>query len=432
MKICPKCNASIIDTAKFCSKCGVNIKKYEEEKANNRFCPECGTEMADGDFCTECGFQVNAAANEEMKSAEPTLGDCAIDEEAPKPAADFGGQPKASLDAFEYVGHPDGTYTVTGVKDKSTIIYSVPQGVVSIAENAFAGSDAIKIILPNGILQIGNGAFKACKNLVSINLPESLLIVGDEVFADCELLEVKLPESVIKAGKDVLKNTLPDKKKQEETAKANKAEEERKTELKKWEIGGTPTFGSYWKKGEKEPIQWVVLTREADNVLLISKEILEAKKYHTPGGDITWEGCTIRKWLNEEFIQQAFNEKERQKIQLTNINNPGGSYYNSSTYQWMYTKGGSDTRDKAFLLSKEEAKIYFGSDVLRRCTPTVYAKSHGAATDGNGYAGWLLRTPGAYQSLAVNIQASGAIYDYGTGGSNIFGVRPAIWVKLES
>ena len=32
-KNCPKCNAEISETAKFCRKCGVNLKEFEELKA---------------------------------------------------------------------------------------------------------------------------------------------------------------------------------------------------------------------------------------------------------------------------------------------------------------------------------------------------------------------------------------------------------------
>ncbi len=32
MKNCPNCQASVSDTAKFCVKCGFNLKKLEEKK----------------------------------------------------------------------------------------------------------------------------------------------------------------------------------------------------------------------------------------------------------------------------------------------------------------------------------------------------------------------------------------------------------------
>ena len=49
MKNCPKCQVSVSDTAKFCVKCGFNIKKFEEENAAREcFCPECGTKFSGG------------------------------------------------------------------------------------------------------------------------------------------------------------------------------------------------------------------------------------------------------------------------------------------------------------------------------------------------------------------------------------------------
>ena len=54
MKTCPKCNASVIDTAKFCNKCGYNFQANE-----NLFCTECGARLQpDSAFCVECGAAI--------------------------------------------------------------------------------------------------------------------------------------------------------------------------------------------------------------------------------------------------------------------------------------------------------------------------------------------------------------------------------------
>ena len=244
------------------------------------------------------------------------------------------------------------------------------------------------------------------------------MIVGDEAFADCELLDVKLPESVLKVGKDVLKNTAPDKKKNEDEIK------ELNLKLAKCEIGGTVTFGSYWKKDIKEPTVWTVLTREAENVLLISQDIITMKEYNETGADTTWETCTLRKWLNGEFIQQAFNSAEQAKLQVTTVRTADVSVYDDG---WKSAKGGNDTKDRVFLLSGEEAARYFSSNDSRKSLLTPYAKSHNSGSTNL----WWLRSPGSYQSYTKYIDSDGKPGDVGTSVNYIYGVRPAMWVKVE-
>ena len=59
MRKCPKCNANISDTAKFCVKCGCNIRQYEEEFVEH-ICPECGVKFSGGYNCPECGHNIKS------------------------------------------------------------------------------------------------------------------------------------------------------------------------------------------------------------------------------------------------------------------------------------------------------------------------------------------------------------------------------------
>jgi len=55
--------------------------------------------------------------------------------------------------------------------------------------------------IPEGILEIGNGAFTNCTALVAVVLPDGLLHIGDTVFAFCaNLMDVTLPDSVQDIG----------------------------------------------------------------------------------------------------------------------------------------------------------------------------------------------------------------------------------------
>ena len=421
MKQCPKCQSNISDTAKFCVKCGCNIKKHEEEQAQAYFCPECGTKFSGGMFCPECGFDVRNELNGQPALAETdTFGDGWLFDLESNSSADVATmqaqkakeQTGKKIAAFEYDEHTDGTYTIIALKDLHALNIIVPEGVVSIGDYAFEGCEAFNISLPEGLLKIGNAAFKNSADLSSINLPQSLISIGDEAFAECESLDIKIPNSVRKVGNDVILNTLQDKK--------------RKAELAKWEVGGTPMVGSYYKdgSGSRSPIEWIVLERNGNEALVISKYGIDCKPYNSDRKATTWETSSLRKWLNGEFINKAFSVTERQRIQSTTIVTPKNGN----------ADGGNSTCDKLFLLSIEEFNQYVTSDEKMLCIPTAYAVSNGAVKyTGRSYGWWWLRSPGCYsqESCAfvadgIKYTASGATVDSENGC-----VRPAMWITLD-
>lgn len=79
------------------------------------------------------------------------------------------------------------------------------------------------------------------------------------------------------------------------------------------EVGDTIEFGEYEQdnKSDKEPIEWNVLDIQDNKALIISKYGLDAKKYNEEYQSVTWENCTLRKWLNEDFYNEAFSSKAK-------------------------------------------------------------------------------------------------------------------------
>ena len=149
-------------------------------------------------------------------------------------------------------------------------------------------------------------------------------------------------------------------------------------------------FGAYEQDNDEsngaEAIEWLVLDKEGDKLLVISKYALDCQPYNTDYTDVTWESCTLRTWLNDDFLNEAFSADEQSYIVQTTVTADENPKYD--------TDPGNDTKDRIFLLSIDEAEKYFSWGSRRRCEPTDYAVSNGAYESDSGNCWWWLRSPG--------------------------------------
>ena len=61
--------------------------------------------------------------------------------------------------------------------------------------------DALAVVVPDGVTEIGMYAFSGCASLVEITLPESVKRIGDGAFSGCVKLEhFAIPSSVTEIG----------------------------------------------------------------------------------------------------------------------------------------------------------------------------------------------------------------------------------------
>lgn len=213
---------------------------------------------------------------------------------------------------------------------------------------------------------------------------------------------------------------------------AEKAESIKLVQLKKKfenaEVGDYIEFGIYEQDGDisnsEEDIEWLVLDKKAGKILVISKYALDCKQYNISDIDVTWETCTLRKWLNNDFINAAFSAGEQAMIPTVTVSADKNPAYS--------TNPGNATQDQVFLLSITEANKYFNSDSARQCKPTDYAVANGAWESDSGNCWWWLRSPGYYQDSAARVSWVGTIdvdgYDV---DNSISAVRPALWIDLN-
>ena len=173
-----------------------------------------------------------------------------------------------------------------------------------------------------------------------------------------------------------------------------------------------------------EPIEWRVLASEDGLATLISVKALDCITFNAKREPVTWESCTLREWLNEDFLNAAFTQEERAALAVVNV--PAGVNPKYST------DFGGDTQDRVYLLSIDEAERFFTSDEDRVCGTSAYASARGARTNDTGACWWWLRSPGDETHDAANVNFDGSVYYAGYGVSFSFcAVRPVIVLRLS-
>ena len=110
-------------------------------------------------------------------------------------------------------------------------------------------------------------------------------------------------------------------------------------------MGDIIQFGRYEQDAHtsngSEPIDWIVLERTDDSVMVISRFDLECIEYNEKHDQVSWAECTLRTWLNDVFLEEAFSKKEKAMIQTVNTGTAGSD-------------SGADVMDQVFLLNEEE------------------------------------------------------------------------------
>lgn len=183
---------------------------------------------------------------------------------------------------------------------------------------------------------------------------------------------------------------------------------------------GNYIFGSYSQITEDgtddTPIEWIELTRRGNQVLLLSRYVLDCQRFDRSSNN-SWNGSYIKKWLNGRFRKLAFSNREAEYVLPSTDESIGGC---------------------VFLLSKKDVEALIPSEESRLGTATVYARGQGLwfneIVQSGEKAGclWWLRTSGTDPNTANCVISNGTIPDEGVSTyADWVGVRPALWVKLD-
>lgn len=62
-----------------------------------------------------------------------------------------------------------------------------------------------------------------------------------------------------------------------------------------------------------------MLDKKGGRILVISKYALDCKTYNKNYDGVTWESCSLRAWLNDDFINTAFSKEEKAAIPTVTV-----------------------------------------------------------------------------------------------------------------
>lgn len=158
-----------------------------------------------------------------------------------------------------------------------------------------------------------------------------------------------------------------------------------------------------------DPVTWEVLAVNGNKALILSHRGIGVKEYNNSNTPVTWEKCSLRQWINTNFLGDCFTPSQRARILPSMVINKANPEYG--------TPAGSTTTDKMFLLSTEEVHSYLTLRELRR-----------------NLVPWWLRTPGRFDTMAsvVNKGMSDPVDLAGPETTNrSILVRPAMWITLD-
>ncbi len=175
----------------------------------------------------------------------------------------------------------------------------------------------------------------------------------------------------------------------------------------------TMTFGRYEQDNNKangpEEMEWYVINKQGDRLLLLSKNIIDSCRYTYQ--DSYLSGNALQGWLDVTFYENSFNDDEKKMLVEYGLQPTLPTY--------------------AFALSEDEIESYVTSVEIRRSKVTDYAKMQGVSADVDGYGSWWVRSE-LSGGKAVIVDEAGTVINEGVPGDAWNrGVRPAVLIDIS-
>ncbi len=138
------------------------------------------------------------------------------------------------------------------------------------------------------------------------------VLLAAAMLASCG--KVPAEETTEETAKEVTEETTEEEAADEEEETTSSAPAEAVTDISEFASlapGSLLIFGEY----EGEPIEWIVLENEADEIYCLSKDIVSQQPYEADGNVLLWNDSTLCYWLNSTFFEEAFTDEEKVRIE---------------------------------------------------------------------------------------------------------------------
>ena len=190
-----------------------------------------------------------------------------------------------------------GRYAFSDCTSLKSII--IPESVTNIKDSAFFRCSALKnITIPEGVISIGDATFSGCSSLESITIPESVTNIGQLTFGGCSSLKsITIPEGVTNIGQHAfsgcssLKSINVDNNNKEYMSEKGILFNKEKTQIEKYPEGKKDTVKYDIPEG-------VTNIKERAFEGCSSLESITIPESVTSIGQIAFYGCSSLKSIN--------------------------------------------------------------------------------------------------------------------------------------
>lgn len=201
---------------------------------------------------------------------------------------------------------------------------------------------------------------------------------------------------------------------------------QRKNKIINAKFGDVVEMGYYeqddnFDNGE-ELIEWYVISKQDNKLLLLSKDVLFSYQYDGTyfDGDNIWATSDLRQYLNSTIYGSIFTNEEKTYILQTSVVPTSAET----------TAGGTTTTDKLFILSSDELNTYLPNYYDRSA---IYSDYEEQFHWGYGAYYWT-RSLGASGHVPAYMQLVDEYGYFDENGESIedcYGVRMAMWININ-